>query len=345
MTKPMTDRVYTVQTKKSGALQTVLHPFTTDDGVGISLSHLEHPRATDSALLIHGLTTSSDMFVMPEHYNLAAFLHDAGFDVWIADYRMSNHYPYNHSLKFAFDDVGLFDWPASIARIRQHNKGRRIHVVAHCLGSATFHIALYGKTVEGISSVVSNSISLNPRVSAWSSMKLLAAPFLVERVLRLPYIDPRWSELKNRRVPWLGRLVARVVSVFHLECNERACNLISFTWGSGHPAIWEHRNVHPATHDRATDLFGPVGMEYFRNVRKSVFSDNTLVRYKSGGKYDSLPERYIDNIGAVKVPTLLMSGEHNNIFPGANKLTFERARCRPPGGRAPPGRARSLRRT
>ena len=29
----------------------------------------------------------------------------------------------------------------------------------------------------------------------------------------------------------------------------------------------------------------------------------------------------------MKVPTLLMSGHYNNIFPGANKLTFERARA------------------
>ena len=327
MSKPMTDRVYTVQTKKSGALKTALHQFTTEDGVGISMSRLDNPRATDSVLLIHGLTTSSDMFVMPEHYNLAAFLHDAGYDVWIADYRMSNHYPYNHSKRFAFDDVGLYDWPASIARMRQHNSGRRIHVVAHCLGSATFHIALYGKTVSGISSVVSNSISLNACVHPWTKLKLMVAPFLVDHVLRLPYVDPRWSELHNRRIPWLGRMLARLVHLFHVECNEHACNLISFTWGSGHPAIWEHRNVDPITHDRATELFGPVGTEYFRNARKCVLSDNTVVRYRSGGKYETLPKRYIDNVRDVKVPTLLMSGQFNNIFPGSNKLTFERARA------------------
>jgi pimeloyl-ACP methyl ester carboxylesterase len=325
--KPMTDRVYDVQTRNSGRLQTVLHPLRTDDGVDISLSHLERPGATDSVLLIHGLTTSSDMFVMPEHYGLAAFLHDAGFDVWIADFRMSNHYPYNLEKRFCFDDAGLYDWPASIARIRQHNQGRRIHVVAHCLGSLTFHIALYGKQVSGITSVVSNSVSLNPRVHPWAAVKLLAAPFLVDRVLRFPYIDPRWSELHNSQKPLLGRMIARLVGLVHLECNDNACNLISFTWGSGHPAIWQHQQLDLVTHDRATELFGPVGMEYFRNVRKSVFADNTTVRYRSGGKYDVLPRRYIDNVGQVRVPTLLMAGQHNDIFPGSNRLTYDRVRA------------------
>jgi len=327
MPKPMTDRVYRVQTKTSGVLDTVLHLFTAEDGVALSLSHLEHPRATDSVLLIHGLTTSSDMFVMPEHYSLSAFLHDAGFDVWIADFRMSNHYAYNHERKYAFDDAALFDWPACVGRLRQLNEGRRLHVVAHCLGSATFHAALYGKQVSGISSVVSNSVSLNPRVHPWSFFKLLGAPFLVDHVLGLPYIDPRWSELENPRISRLGRAIAWFISTVHLECGEHACKLVSFTWGSGHPAIWEHRNVHPATHDRCTELFGPIGMEYFRNVRKSVLADNTLVRYRSDGKYAQLPERYIDNISAVRVPTLLLSGERNNIFPGSNKLTYERTRA------------------
>jgi pimeloyl-ACP methyl ester carboxylesterase len=325
--KTMSDRVYAVQTRNSGALQTTLHQVRTDDGVGISLSHLDRPGATDSVLLIHGLTTSSDMFVMPEHYGLAAFLHDAGFDVWIADFRMSNHYPYNQDKKYSFDDAGLYDWPAAIAYMRAHNQGRRIHVVAHCLGSLTFHIALYGKQVSGITSVVSNSVSLNPRVHPWAALKLLVSPFLVDRVLRLPYVDPRWSELHNTQKPWIGRLLARLIGLVHLECNDNACNLISFTWGSGHPAIWQHHKLAMETHDRATELFGGVAMEYFRNVRKCVFSDNTTVRFRSGGKYDLLPRRYIDNVRDVKVPTLLMSGQYNDIFPGSNRLTYQRARA------------------
>ena len=33
----------------------------------------------DVVLLIHGLTTSTDMFVMPEHYNIVDYLLDHGY--------------------------------------------------------------------------------------------------------------------------------------------------------------------------------------------------------------------------------------------------------------------------
>jgi lysosomal acid lipase/cholesteryl ester hydrolase len=321
------DRIYSIPTS-DGIRQTVLHRLTTEDGVGVSVSHLARARASDSVLLIHGLTTSSDMYVMPEHYNLAAYLYDQGYDVWAADFRMSNHYVNNQRRRFTFDDVALYDWPLIVKHVRGHMPGKRLHVIAHCLGSATFHLALYGKTVAAdlVDSVIANSISLNPRVRWWSAVKLLLAPFLVEKVLRLPYVDPRWSEFDNIERPWLGRLLARLAGLAHLECNQHACNVLSFMWGTGFPALFEHCNMHVATHDRLAELFGPVGMEYFRNVRKGVLSNQTLVKYARGDKYSRLPERYFDGVAEVAVPTLLVSGDKNHIFPGANKLTYERAR-------------------
>ena len=46
--------------------------------------------ARDSVMIVHGLTTSTDMFIMPEHYNLVSYLLDNGYtDVWCLDMRMS----------------------------------------------------------------------------------------------------------------------------------------------------------------------------------------------------------------------------------------------------------------
>jgi cholesterol oxidase len=280
-------------------------------------------------LLIHGLTTSSDMFVMPEHYGLAAYLHDHGYDVWLADFRMSNHFSYNVEGAFTFEDIAVNDWPVIVDHVRAHvGAGARLHVIAHCLGSATFHQALYGKTVTGVASVIANSLSLNPRVHPWAAFKLLCAPFLVERVLRLPCVDPRWSERANIRTPWLGRLIARLVGLVHLECNSDACNLVSFTWGSGFPAIFQHDKMSRITHDRLTELFGPIAMPYFRVVRRGVFAGNHFVRCSRRPEHAALPARYSDNLGEVRVPTLLLSGDNNHIFPGANRLTADLAAAR-----------------
>jgi lysosomal acid lipase/cholesteryl ester hydrolase len=321
----MTDRVYTVHTRKRGPLATSLHPLTTPDGMRISVSRLAAPAPADAVLLIHGLTTSSDMFVMPEHQGLCAHLADEGFDVWLADFRMSNHYAYNTeaSRNGSFEDIAANDWPTIVGFIREQvGARRRLHVIAHCLGSATFHYALYGKTVGGIASVVSNSVSLHPRVHPLSALKLVAAPFLVEKVLRLPYLDPAWADKDNARQPWLGRLIARLVGLYHLECNVDACNLVSFTWGAGCPAIFQHANMATATHDRLPELFGPIAMPYFRTVRRAVWGGGDFgLQSKSPEHKDVFPRRLIDRVGEVKLPTLLLSGDRNDIFPGSNRVT------------------------
>jgi lysosomal acid lipase/cholesteryl ester hydrolase len=319
----MGDKVFEIHTRRSGVLRSSLEKVRTGDGLEISVSRLERPGATDAVLLIHGLTTSSDMFAMPEHYGLAAYLHDQGFEVWLADCRMSNHYAYNQTSAFTFEDVAVEDWPAVVATIRRLSSTLRLHVVAHCLGSVTFHLALYGGAVTGISSVISNSVSLNPRVHPWAAFKLMAAPFMVERVLGLPYVDPHWAERDAREQPFIGRALARCIGLLHLECNDDACNLLSFVWGDGFPALFVHDKMSPVTHARLRDLFGPIAMPYFRNVRSGVLAGNVFVRYSKKAQHQRLPKRYIDNVGAVRVPTLFVSGDRNDIFPGANRLTFD----------------------
>ena len=73
-----------------------VHPFTTDDGLGLNLTRFRRAECDDVVLLVHGLTSSSDLFIMPEHRNLASYLLDTGFtDVWAVDFRMSNRFPYD----------------------------------------------------------------------------------------------------------------------------------------------------------------------------------------------------------------------------------------------------------
>src|SRR5690349_9881808 len=72
-------------------------PFSTADKLGLTLTRFTRGGdATDAVLVVHGLTTSTDMFIMPEHYNLVRYLLDHGYrDVFCLDFRMSNRLPYN----------------------------------------------------------------------------------------------------------------------------------------------------------------------------------------------------------------------------------------------------------
>ena len=70
----------------------------------------------------------------------------------------------------------------------------------------------------------------------------------------LQYMNPRWSE-----DPWLtpGKVISRIVSAFHRECDVPACHMLSLMWGTGWPALYSHENLDEITHRRGGDLYGP----------------------------------------------------------------------------------------
>ncbi len=300
----------------------------TDDGLTLALLRFQaegtaaQPQG-DAVLVHHGLTSSSDMFIMPEHHNLVQALHAAGFaDVWCFDARTSARNVHNlRRHRDTLDDVALFDHPAAVQAVRAAiGPAARLHVIAHCVGALTFMMSLFGRQVEGIASVVCNSVALTPRVAWWSRLKLAVAPFLVEYVLSVPYVSPRWIE-----DPGLtrGELFARIVSWLHRECDQPACHMLSMMWGSGGPALFEHANLDPRTHARLGDLFGGTSMHYHRHIY-------AMVRRRFAGKFRrgeprhaALPDDYFEYAREMDTPVLFLTGERNNVFADSNPHCYE----------------------
>lgn len=307
------------------------HPFSTEDKLGLSLLRFRRGDSGDAVVIIHGLTTSTDMFIMPEHYNLVRYLLDHGFsDVWTLDFRMSNRFSYNlfpHT--YTMDDCALYDHPAAVAKIREHIGNRRLHVICHCLGSVSFVMSLFAKQVTGITSVIANSVSLTPRVPGWSKIKLTFAPFMVDYVLRIPNLNPRWSE----QPPFTeGTILSKIVSFFHHECDVPACHMLSMMWGTGWPALYEHKNLHEVTHRRGGDLYGATSMNYYRHVMKMIRADNTAVKYDPDNpKYAALPNDYFQYAAEIETPVLFMTGENNRVFTDSNIETHRRLEKIVPG--------------
>lgn len=298
------------------------HRFATEDGLGLALTRFHRADGDDVVLLVHGLTSSSDMYIMPEHTNLVSFLLDNGFgDVWALDFRMSGRYPYDtETHRYTMDDVAAYDHPAALAELRRHVGDRRVHVIAHCLGAVTFAMSLFAGKVEGVTSLVCNSVALTPRPGLWSRLKLTFAPALAEYVLGLPFVDPRFGAAPLLTRGWL---LSRVVSLFHRECDERACHMLSFMWGSGDP-IFSHDKISPVTHARLADLFGAVGLHYYRHMRKMAAAGRT-VRYDAADpRHADLPADYLANAAEIDTPVLLLTGDRNHVFADSN-ITCHRA--------------------
>jgi cholesterol oxidase len=308
------------------------HPFTTGDKLGLGMQRFKRAPCDDVVLIIHGLTTSTDMFIMPEHYNLVQYLLDNGLtDVWTLDFRMSNRFSYNlRRTRYTMDDIALFDYPPALAALRSAiGPNARIHVICHCLGSASFTMSLFAKAVTGIRSCVANSVALTPRVPTWSHVKLMVAPFVGEYVAGIEYVNPCW-----RREPGLspGKLLAMIASLFHRECDVPECHMLSFMWGTGFPALYSHENLHDITHRRGGDLYGGTSFHYFRHVLKMVKSDNTAVKYDTNDPtYAPLPDNYMQYVKDVETPVLFMTGENNHVFTDSNIVCHERLQKIVPG--------------
>jgi cholesterol oxidase len=300
------------------------------DGLGLSLQRFHRGGSGDVVLLVPGLTLSTDMFIMPEHRNLVGFLLDNGFsDVWSLDSRMSNRHPYNTGInRFTLDDLALFDYPPALSLMRQQIGGRRVHVISHCLGAVSFLMSLFAGKITGISSVIANSVGLTPRVAPWSLAKLAVAPFLAEYVLDLPTLNPAWA-----RDPMFTRgwAISKLTSLVHRECDVPECHLLSFLWGTGWPAMYEHENLLPVTHSRIGDLCQATGFSYDRHVRKMVLAGRAVKYDRGNPRYDALPDDYLERATEITAPVLLMAGDRNRIFGNSNKVCYQRLEQAAPG--------------
>lgn len=305
------------------------HYVYTEDKLGLSALRFQRGEAGEAVLIIHGLTSSTDIFIMPEHYNLVSYLLDHGYrDVWCLDSRMSNRHSYNLlKHRFTLDDVALYDYKPTLDMMREHIGDKPIHVICHCLGSNSFTMALFAKVVDGVSSVIVNSVGLTPRVPAWSNMKLTLAPNIVEYVLGLPYLNPRWKDDPGFT---RGKMFAKVVDLFHRECDVPDCHMLSLLWGTGWPAMYNHRNLAEVTHRRGGDLCGPTSMSYYRHVRKMVKAGRA-VKYSNDPQYTALPEDYFACAREIETPVLFITGKDNRVFSNSNIVCHEKLQKIAPG--------------
>jgi len=323
--------LYTTEGVKDCDITT--YDFSTKDKLGLSLQRFQRDDCDDIVMIIHGLTTSTDMFIMPEHYNLVSYLMDNGFsDVWCFDFRMSNRHSYNlFPTKYSMDDCALYDHPAAIEEIRkQVGPDKRIHVICHCLGSMSFLMSLAAKTVEGVTSCISNSIGLTPRVPSWSRFKITVFPTVLEQILDITYVSPRWAD--DARLT-RGKILSKAVSLFHRECDVPSCHMLSLMWGTGWPALYHHKNLHDVTHKRGGDLYGATAMNYHRHVAKMLNkADGDAVKmFPDDSQYDALPNNYMDVAKDIETPILFMTGKDNKVFTNSNIVCYEKLEEQKPG--------------
>jgi hypothetical protein len=153
--------------------------------------------ARPAVLLLHGGNSASETFLMPNG-GLCRYLHDAGKDVWLLDWRGSPHIvdrlvedqpPLGGSVRaerklFTLDHVIEEDLPAGLGELRRRlAPGRTLSVLGHCFAGGALGAGIARGVLERfeVDAFVLSTMGLFYEVPWNGWMK--AEDFIIERVL------------------------------------------------------------------------------------------------------------------------------------------------------------------
>ncbi|XP_053952268.1 lipase 3-like [Anastrepha ludens] len=135
------------------------HTVQTIDGYILTLFRIPYSLRTQNANILnktvlflqHGLISSSDDWILvgPDKA-LAYLLADAGYDVWLGNFR-GNAYSRRHVSRspekrafwrFSFHELGIYDLPAMFGYILRATMQDSLHYVGHSMGTTTFMVLM-----------------------------------------------------------------------------------------------------------------------------------------------------------------------------------------------------------
>ncbi|MQY27530.1 alpha/beta hydrolase [Nocardia aurantia] len=300
-----------------------LIPFRTADGLDLELRRMSGDGP--AVLLVHGHGVSSEMFALDEIRNVTDVLADAGYQPWLLDWRGSSRLRYNEfGDPYTFDDVALYDIPDAVAQIRARIGDRPLFVVAHCVGALALALSLTAGRLPGLAGVVAQGVFLTPKVGNAVRLRvLLGSELLASRVHHLDS-DFRKVGLWSRRTLLYAALTRKG------DCPDPTCRMVHHGWGMG-VRLFEHDHLHPRTHDRLADLFGPIPLSVLPHLRQMELAHAAVRWNDTDERYRDLPENALDQADRIDCPVLLLSGSRNEAWQDSNRLCRDVLAARAPG--------------
>ena len=284
-----------------------VHPIRLRDGGRIKLTRYEGGERGPVVLVPGYSATSSSFAIDTVDENLVERLVREGYDVWLFAYRGSPDAG-NTKLDFTIDDIALTDWPAAVDYIHRVT-GRRMQVIAHCVGSMSLLMAILGAKhgeMDAIASVISSQLTLHP-VSNWlNNLKsdLNVVPLLEKKVgaavdLSADAVGPWDVAYWNIPVPE-GE-----------ECNNPVCRRVFSLFGPS----YTHGQLNHETHIAMKEMFGRIATKPGEQL-------TTILR--TGYAVDAEGNNtYLGHVAKLNMPITFIAGELNQIFfPETSERTF-----------------------
>ncbi len=279
-------------------------PFAAGDGFACNLIHVTGPKPPTKGpvLLVHGAGVRANIFRAPVRTTIVDYLIGRGYDVWLENWRASIDLKPNW---WTLDQAAVYDHPMAVKTVVRETGCPKIKAIIHCQGSTSFTMSAMAGLLPEVTTIVSNAVSLHTIVPGFSKLKIYYALPIIARLT--PYLNPQWG----LHAPTLtAKAIAWMVAAVHHECHNPVCKQVSFTYGSGFPALWSHANLNPPTHEWLKGEFAQVPVTFFRQMAGCVRRGN-LVRT---GAVPGLPADF-----AAQPP---QTDARFSFFAGADNLCF-----------------------
>ncbi len=294
--------------------RTEIHPFSALDGRPLSLVNVRGAAEPTKGpvIVVHGAGVRAELFRPPLPRTFVDALIDDGWDVWLLNWRASIDL---EPTSWTLDDAAAYDHPAAVRYVLDATGAERTKAVIHCQGSTSFMMSAVAGLLPEVDTIVSNAVSLHTVVPKWSTMKIGWMAPMMAKVL--PHVSPAWGD--RPRGFWQRSMVG-FVRLTHRECDNTVCRMVSFTYGSGWPALWSHDNLDDATHDWIRGEFAEVPMTFFAQMNKCIRAGHLV----AVSERDGLPSSYVDQAPQTDARIVLLAGEDNLCFlPESQARTFE----------------------
>ena len=263
-------------------------------------------------LLQHGTGVRANLFYgSPMPRSIVDVLVEAGFDVWLGNWRGSIDLPEND---YTLDEVARYDHPALIAAVLRETGAQTLKVVVHCQGSTSFALACAGGLVPEVTDVVSNAVSFHVDVPRLSKLQMqMLVPLLS---VGYPGFDPQWT---LRPTALRARLLATWARTVRRECLEPVCQMANYTYGVGGNILWDHANIDPPTHRWIAREFGWVPTTFFRQMSRCAAAGHLV----AASGFDELPDDVVSSAPRSRPRWTFLAGSANRCFlPRSQERSF-----------------------
>jgi hypothetical protein len=289
-------------------------PFEAGDGFACNLIHVrgEQTPTRGPVLVIHWAGVRANLFRPPTETTLVDCLVSRGYDVWLENWRASIDLLPN---TWTLDQAAVFDHPRAVRKVLEETGASKLKAVIHCQGSTSFMMAAVSGLLPEVETIVSNAVSLHPVVPEITKFKISASVPALKMVT--DYLNPQWCV----HAPTLtAKLIAGLILLTHHECHNPVCKGVSFTYGTGFPALWSHANLNDATHEWIKQEFAQVPIRFFEQMLRSI-SEGHLIAVEG---WPQLPSNLVGQEPRTSARVAFFAGVNNRCFLAeSQRRTFE----------------------